>query len=163
MKTNMKSETKSERKTETMAKNKANRMGLLRKGIIMILVMAAALSLIGCSGTKLSGDFDEEKVKAAAQEAIDYLVAGEYEACVSLMGEEMQAAISAEVLAGNMETMTGQKGAFQEYKSCSVVGQKDKEGTESAVAVVVAAFEKGNLTFTVSFDKEMKMIGFWMK
>ena len=64
MKTNMKSETKSERKTETMAKNKANRMGLLRKGIIMILVMAAALSLIGCSGTKLSGDFDEEKVKA---------------------------------------------------------------------------------------------------
>ena len=159
MKTNMKSETKSERKTETMAKNKANRMGLLRKGIIMILVMAAALS----SGTKLSGDFDEEKVKAAAQEAIDYLVAGEYEACVRLMGEEMQAAISAEVLAGNMETMTGQKGAFQEYKSCSVVGQKDKEGTESAVAVVVAAFEKGNLTFTVSFDKEMKMIGFWMK
>ncbi|WP_171489783.1 DUF3887 domain-containing protein, partial [Acinetobacter baumannii] len=90
---------------------------------------------IGCSDTKLSGDFDEEKVKAAAQEAIDYLVAGEYEACVSLMGEEMQAAISAEVLAGNMETMTGQKGAFQEYKSCSVVGQKDKEGTESAVAV----------------------------
>ena len=157
MKTKMKSEMK------TMAKNKAGRMGLLRKGIILILVMAAALSLIGCSGTKLSGDFDEEKVKAAAQEAIDHLVAGEYEACVSLMGEEMQAAISAEVLADNMEAMTGQKGAFQEYKSCSVVGQKDKDGTECAVAVVVAAFEKGNLTFTVSFDKEMKMIGFWMK
>ena len=163
MKTNRKSEMKTQRKTGTMAKNKAGRTGLLRKGIIMVLAMAAALSLIGCSGTKLSGDFDEEKVKAAAQEAIDHLVAGEYEACVSLMDEEMQAAISAEVLAGNMETMTGQKGAFQEYKSCSVVGQKDKDGTEYAVAVVIAAFEKGNLTFTVSFDKEMKMHGFWMK
>lgn len=44
-----------------------------------------------------------------------------------------------------------------------MVGQKDKDGTEYAVAVVIAAFEKGNLTFTVSFDKEMKMHGFWMK
>ena len=95
MKTNRKSEMKTQRKTGTMAKNKAGRTGLLRKGIIMVLAMAAALSLIGCSGTKLSGDFDEEKVKAAAQEAIDHLVAGEYEACVSLMDEEMQAAISA--------------------------------------------------------------------
>ncbi len=159
MKTNRKSEMKTQRKTGTMAKNKAGRTGLLRKGIIMVLAMAAALSLIGCSGTKLSGDFDEEKVKAAAQEAIDHLVAGEYEACVSLMDEEMQAAISA----ANMEAMNEQKGAFQEYKSCSVVGQKDKDGTEYAVAVVIAAFEKGNLTFTVSFDKEMKMHGFWMK
>ena len=116
MKTNRKSEMKTQRKTGTMAKNKAGRTGLLRKGIIMVLAMAAALSLIGCSGTKLSGDFDEEKVKAAAQEAIDHLVAGEYEACVSLMDEEMQAAISAEVLAANMEAMNEQKGAFQEYK-----------------------------------------------
>lgn len=143
---------------------KETRKNIIKRGISMALLLAASmLLLIGCSGTKLSGDFDEEKVKAAAQEAIDHLVAGEYEECVALMGEEMQAAISAEALATNMETMAGQKGAFQKYKSSSVVGQKDKDGTEYAVAVIVAAFEKGNITFTVSFDKEMKMMGFWMK
>lgn len=137
---------------------------IIKRGISIALVMAtSALLLIGCSGTKLSSDYDEEKVKAAAEEAVDHLIAGEYEECVALMGEEMQAAISAEVLATNMETMTGQKGAFQEYKSSTVVGQKDKDGTEYAVAVIVAGFEKGNVTFTVSFDSEMKMIGFWMK
>lgn len=137
---------------------------MVRKGISVALIMATSmLMLIGCGGTKLSDDFDEEKVKATAQEAIDHLVAGEYEECVALMGEEMQAAISAEALATNMETMAGQKGAFQEYKSSTVVGQKDKDGTEYAVAVIVAGFEKGNITFTVSFDKDMKMIGFWMK
>ena len=47
MKTNRKSEMKTQRKTGTMAKNKAGRTGLLRKGIIMVLAMAAALSLIG--------------------------------------------------------------------------------------------------------------------
>lgn len=137
---------------------------MVRKGISMALIMAASmLMLIGCGGTKISDDFDEEKVKATAQEAIDHLVAGEYEECLALMGEEMQAAISAEALATNMETPAGQKGAFQEYKSSTVVGQKDKDGSEYAVAVIVAGFEKGNITFTVSFDKDMKMTGFWMK
>lgn len=143
---------------------KETRKNTIKRGISMALLLAMSmLLLIGCSGTKLSGDFDEEKVKAAAQEAIDHLVAGEYEECVGLMSEEMQAAISAEALASNMETIIGQKGAFQEYKSSSVVGQKDNDGTEYAVAVIVAAFEKGNLTFTVSYDKEMKMSGLWMK
>ena len=129
----------------------------------MALVMAAAAFLLTGCGTKLSADFDEEKVKTAAQEAIGHLAAGEYEECVELMSEEMQAAVTAESLASNMETMAGQKGAFQEYKSSSVVGQKDKDGTDYAVAVVVAAFEKGNVTFTVSYDTDMQIIGFWMK
>ena len=137
---------------------------MVRNGISMALIMAASMiMLIGCGGTKISDDFDEEKVKATAQEAIDYLVAGEYEECLALMGEEMQDAISAEALATNMETTAGQKGAFQEYKSSTVVGQKDTAGSEDAVAVIVAGFEKGNITFTVSFDKDMKMTGFWMK
>lgn len=157
MKTTMKSEKKTDR-------NRIFGIRILQKWVAMALAMAAsAFLLAGCSGTKLSDAFDEEEVKAAAQKAIDHLIAGEYEECMELMSEEMQAAISAEVLASNMETIAEQKGAFQEYKSCSVVGQKDKGGTEYAAAVAVAAFEKGNVTFTVSFDKEMKMIGLWMK
>lgn len=145
-------------------KKKDNLKRLVRQCISMALVMAAAVFLLtGCGGTKLSADFDEEKVKTAAQEAIGHLIAGEYEECVGLMSEEMQAAVTAEVLASNMETLTGQKGAFQEYKSSSVVGQKDKSGTDYAVAVIVAAFEKGNVTFTVSYGTDMQMTGFWMK
>lgn len=143
---------------------KTKMKNIAKRGISMALIIAmSALLLMGCSGTKLSGDYDEEKVKAVAQEAIDHLVAGEYEECTGLMSEEMQAAITAEVLAANMETMAAQKGAFQEYKSNTVVGQKDKDGTEYAVAVVVAGFEKGNVTFTVSFGADMQISGFWMK
>ena len=151
-------------KMQLKAKKKANMKGLVRKCISMAMVMAAAVFLLaGCSSTKLSADFDEEKVKTAAQEAIGHMVAGEYEECVGLMSEEMQAAVSAEILESNMETVAGQKGAFQEYKSSSVVGQKDKDGTDYAVAVIVAAFEKGNVTFTISYDKDMQVIGLWMK
>ena len=44
-----------------------------------------------------------------------------------------------------------------------MVGQKDKDGTDYAVAVIVAAFEKGNVAFTLSYDTDMQIIGFWMK
>ena len=150
-------------KTKWETKKKENLERLIRKCISMALVMGAAFLLTGCGGTKLSADFDVEKVKTAAQEAIGYLVAGEYEECVGLMSEEMQAAVPAEALASNMETLAGQKGVFQEYKSSSVVGQKDKDGTDYAVAVIVAAFEKGNVAFTLSYDTDMQIIGFWMK
>ena len=59
---------------------KTKMKNIAKRGISMALIIAmSALLLMGCSGTKLSGDYDEEKVKAVAQEAIDHLVAGEYE------------------------------------------------------------------------------------
>lgn len=155
---------KMERKAKKKGKKKADMKQFVTKWISMAIVMAAAVFwLTGCGSTKLSADFDEEKVKTAAQEAIGYMVAGEYEECMGLMSEEMQAAVSAEVLASNMETVAGQRGAFQEYKSSSVLGQKNQEGMDCAVAVIVAAFENGNVTFTISYDKDMQIIGLWMK
>ena len=160
----MKMELNAKKKSEKKSERKTKMKRFVTRWISMAMVMAAAVFLLtGCGSTKLSADFDEEKVKTAAQEAIGYMVAGEYEECVGLMSEEMQAAVSAEILASNMETVAGQKGAFQEYKSSSVLGQKNQEGTDYAVAVIVAAFENGNVTFTISYDKDMQMIGFWMK
>ena len=43
------------------------------------------------------------------------------------------------------------------------MGQKDKAGTDYAVAVVVADFENGKVTYNVSFDTNMEIVGFWMK
>ena len=78
---------KTNRKTDMTAKKNENLGRILRKGISMALIMAATmLLLMGCSGTKLSGDFDEEKVKAAAHEAIDHLAArtsADRAACIS--------------------------------------------------------------------------------
>lgn len=130
--------------------------------ILLLLAMMAFLTA-GCSSTKLSDSFDEAAVKEAAQKAVDYMNAGEYEECVAMMSQELQEALPAETLAANVGMLAEQKGAFTEYKSVTVVGQKDNDGVDYAVAVVVAAFEKGNITYTVSFDAGMEIIGIWMK
>lgn len=128
-----------------------------------ILALAAALCLTACSGTDLGEGFDEAAVKADAQKAVDYLIEGKYQECVEMMSQDMQAALTAEALGANVEAVKEQTGEFQEYKSITVVGQKDADGKDTAVAVVVAAFEKAKLTYTVSFDMNMEIIGLWMK
>ena len=127
------------------------------------LLVLTALCLSGCGGGKLSEDFDETAVKEAAQRATDCLVAGEYEDCVAMMSQELQAALTPETLSANVEAMNQQTGDFREYKSVAVVGQKDTDGKECAVAVVVGSFEKCNVTYNVSFNTEMEIIGLWMK
>lgn len=129
----------------------------------MALIALMALALAGCGGTKLAEGFDEETVEKSAREAVSSLVKGEYDAIVSKMSPDMQAAVPAADLAANMELMNAQTGAFQEYKSVAVVGQEGADGTDAAVAVIVAEFENCDVTYTISYNTDMEIIGLWMK
>ncbi len=147
-----------------MEKNNGNQVLKLTKNICTVLAaVLAALCLTACGSAQLAEDFDEGTVKEMGQKAVDCLIAGEYEECVAMMDATMQAAVSAEVLASNVEAVKEKNGAFREYKSTAVVGQKDAEGEDCAVAVIVADFENGKVTCTVSFNKGMEVIGLWMK
>lgn len=130
---------------------------------MLLLTVLSMVLLAGCGSTKLSEDFDSEAVQEKAREAVGYLVAGEYDKDVEMMNEPMSAAVTAEVLQQNMDAMNEQTGAFKEIKSIAVVGQKDENDEDYAVAVVIAEFEKRNVTYTVSFNKEMEIMGFYMK
>ena len=136
-----------------------------RMGRLWTLLLATGLVclLAGCGSTKLADVFEEEQVKETAQAVVDNLIAGEYEADIAMMSQAMQEALSAETLAANMEMMNAKTGAFKEYKSMAVVGQKNSQGEDMAVAVIVVAFEKGSVTYTVSFNTDMEIEGLWMK
>ena len=135
----------------------------MRKIQALLTMVLTAICLSACSNTKLAEGFDEDKIKEAAQNAVDCLIAGEYEECVAMMDADMQAALPAESLKSNVEPMNEKTGAFREYKSIAVIGQKDAEGTDAAVAVIVAEFENEKVTYTVSFNQSMEIIGLWMK
>lgn len=136
----------------------------MKKSICMAMVMIlAAFWLTGCSSTKLADGFDEATVKETVQKAVDHLIAGEYEECMEMMSQEMQEALTEEALAAAAGDVMAAAGEFQEYKSIAVVGQKDQSGADCAVAVAVASFENNKITYTVSFNVDMEIIGFYMK
>ena len=136
----------------------------MKKSICMAMVMIlAAFWLTGCSSTKLADVFDEATVKETVQKAVDHLIAGEYEECMEMMSQEMQEALTEEALAAAAGDVMAAAGEFQEYKSIAVVGQKDQSGADCAVVVAVASFENNKITYTVSFNADMEIIGFYMK
>lgn len=130
---------------------------------VLFFTLCLVCLLTGCTSTKLADVFDEEQVQEAARTVVDNLLAGEYEADIAMMSPALQEALSAETLAANMEMMNGKTGAFREYKSMAAVGQKNAQGGDMAVVVIVAAFEKGNVTYTVTFNTDMEVDGLWMK
>lgn len=146
-----------EKKMRETSKNSKKKWILLPLCLIIVFVLA------GCSSTKLSDAFDKETVKSTAQTAIDYLIAGEYGEVMAMMNETVKEGLTEEALTTNVEAMNELTGAFKEYKSVAVIGQKDSEGTDMAVVVIVAVFENRNVTYTISLNTNMEIVGLWMK
>lgn len=128
-------------------------------------VLGAVLVLTACgSSQKLSEEFDEQEVKLTAEALIDDLGEENFEDfCAAPMSEKMAAATTPESMSTVVSQYMGNRGAFVEYKSSVVVGAKDEAGGNCAVAVVVAKYENQTVTYTISFDQEMKLIGFYLK
>lgn len=141
---------------------KENAKRIVNRSFAAILAAALLLTLAACSGTKLPDGFDEKTVKEAATKFLDYLTAGEYDSGMDMMSEVMTAALSKEDLTAIMEDLDRQVGAFKEYKSIAVVGQTS-QGVEYATAVVVASYEKRNVTYTVVFNTNMEIDGFYLR
>ncbi|MDE5678970.1 MAG: DUF3887 domain-containing protein [Lachnospiraceae bacterium] len=135
--------------------------GIVKKSFAAILAAVLFLTLAGC-GTKLPDGFEEETVKETATKFLDYLTVGEYDSGMDMMSEVMKNALSKEDLTAIMEDLDRQAGAFKEYKSIAVVGQT-AQGVEYATAVVVASYEKRNVTYTVVFNTDMEIDGFYLR
>lgn len=125
------------------------------------------MGLTACSmqqDDKLAEGFDAEVVKAAAQELVGYINEDNMEAFCSVpMGEEMRNATTVDGMKSVFAQYIGDRGDFKKYKSCVVVGAKDQEGNDYAAAVVVAKYENQTVTYTITYDKEMNLIGFYLK
>lgn len=134
------------------------------KLILCAGVLALGLTACGVQDDKLAEGFDAEVVKATAQELVDYINEDDIEAfCAVPMGEEMRTATTVDGMKSVLDQYIGNRGAFEKYKSCVAVGAKDKEGNDYAAAVVVAKYENQTVTYTITYDIEMNLIGFYLK
>lgn len=130
-------------------------------GIIM-----AAVMLAGCAGSqKLSDKFDEEEVKEAAREVIEILNDKDVDTLVDEKWNSMMKSMAGkEMMTDQVLPVVEDLGAFEEFDKEAVTGSKDKDTEqEFAVAVVKVKYEKRKAQFTISFDEDMKVGGFYIK
>lgn len=138
-----------------MFKNKFHRVF----AILILSVISLGL-LAGCAA-KLPEGFDEGEVKTAAENVITLLDKGDGEGLTALMTDQMKAAITDDVQA-QIFTMVDSAGAFQEISEMKTGGSTQNEITY-AVVVAKVKYEKGEVTYTISFDTQMKLAGLFLK
>ena len=125
-------------------------------------VMCFAL-LAGCIGQELSGDFNEEDVKKAAENVIMLINNQDSEGLRELSTVQMKAALTDDVLKQIYEAI-GEGGQFEKVEDMSVAGTTDtSSGEEFAVVVARAKYEIKTFTFTISFTKQMKLAGLYYR
>ena len=130
-------------------------------GIILLAVLLAGV-LTACAGSrKLSDKFDE----AAAEEVIEILNEGDVDTLVDeKWNTVMKSMVGKDVLTGEILPIVEELGAFEAFDKEAVTGNTDQDtDQEYAVAVIKVQYEKRKAQFTISFDEDMKVGGFFIK
>lgn len=137
--------------------------------------LAAILSIIlvlfifsGCAtqrSEKLANSFDENKVKTAAESAISLMNSGDYQKLSDTMvREDLKKSLSADVLKNTVNQVMSKAGAFDSFSNEIVSGIKDTKAKQDyAVATVAAKYKNRIVTYTISFDTKMNIVGFYLK
>ena len=132
-------------------------------GVSALAVVLCFGVLAGCVGQELSGDFNEEEVRKAAENVIMLINDQDSEGIRELSTVQMRAALTDDVLDQIYEAI-GEGGQFETVEDMSVAGTTDKSsGEEFAVVVARAQYEIKTFTFTISFTKQMKLAGLYYR
>lgn len=133
-------------------------------GVILGLMLGITIILSGCASAKLAGAFDKQTVEDTAKKIVKDVNKGDYASISNMFSKDMQAAAPTETFKQDIQNALGNPGAFEDFKKIEVVGQKDKKtNADIAVAVVAAEYKNKKFIYTISFDKDMKISGFYIK
>lgn len=141
-----------------MLNSKANHI-VLFAALCTLLLFAA-----GCQSVPpLSDSFDEATVKQAAKDVVSLINAQDNEALRAACDQTLAIALTDDKLT-EIYTAISAGGTFSEFGDAIAFGATDKAtGAEYGVVVLQAKYESKTLTYTLSFDTEMKLAGLYYK
>lgn len=136
----------------------------MKKGLVCILALALTLSFVACSSNKLADNYSEEDVFARAKEVVDVINSLDYDAMNAQLRDDLQDQLTAEQLEEVWATQLEEAGAFEKYENTVTMSQKSKStGEDYAAAILTGKYENSTLTFTIVMDKDMEIVGMYIK
>ena len=132
--------------------------------VTAMLILTLSLSLIGCAGTPLPEGFDADEVGTAAEEIVGLATAGDFDSIIGSLREDLKSSITVDQLKEGWAPAYEKAGAFEKITKTSLSGTKDQTtGEEYAVAQVLVKCANASLVYTLSFDKDMALVGLYLK
>lgn len=136
----------------------------MKKATLIILSIILILSYTACgSSGKLSSEYDESMVKDKAEAVISKLNEGDYTSVEYMVRDDLKKQLSADILRDVMEPLFENAGTFDSFGAEKIGGTTAKDGTAYAVAAIEAKYENATMIYTISFDKDYNIVGFYIK
>lgn len=137
----------------------------MRKIVSLLTMFILMGMLTGCGkSTELADVFDEKEVISKAENAVTVVNEDGFEEFHELWDDSLKSKILEKDYNEQVLAVVEKKGEFKGIGKSVVVGQTDeKTGKNYAVAVLVGEYSDGKIQYTISFDEDMNMIGFYIK
>ena len=130
----------------------------MKKIFKILSMMVCIFMLVGCSAGKLSDKYNEEDLKVEAEKVIKNLNDKNYDTILEGSSDELKNALPDNKL---KETWEGFSENIGDYDSILKMTFAEKNGY--GVAIVNVKYKNKKVTFTLSFNSEMKLSGIYMK
>ena len=129
------------------------------------LAAVLAVLLCGCSGmSAMDASYSEDDVAAAAQEVVALANAAAYGEICGLIREDLRASITEDALQDAWGATLTNAGAFVETDQLRFYGTTDESTGEAyATVILTAKYARGQLTYTLSFDHDLALVGLYLK
>lgn len=135
-----------------------------RKFSKMIVLLVMLFTLTACGAQPLPEQFEEDKVRETAEQAVGYFNEQDFQSIIDMGNEEFRELLTAEEFASQSDPYLEKCGAFQEISKTIFLGNVDKE-TQAAYGgvVMVGSYEEGTIQFTIAFTEDMELIQFLIR
>lgn len=130
--------------------------------VLVVLIAVGYWFFPKVSALDEGSGFQEEQVVEKAKEVIGLFDKGDYDALIAMGNEEFQAGLQKDALAGAKESISSDWGAFRSYGTPYTAYVKQM-GSEGALVQINAAYENISATYTISFERDMKLQGFFIR
>lgn len=123
--------------------------------ILFVLVLA----LTACSGEPLPEGMDEHALFTAGKDVTLLLVDGDYETVHGMLREDQRAQFTVDDIRDVVTAQLDGAGVYEQIEDHMTTGQTI-EGERYGIAVLYCDFSEEDVLVRVSFDAEMRLVGF---
>ncbi len=136
----------------------------IRALISVVLALTVCFGLFGCASKSLPEGFDADEVGTTAEEIVGLATMGDYDSIIGYLREDLKDAITADQLETGWAAIYEKAGAFEKITKTVLSGTADATtGEEYAVVQVLVKHANANLLYTLSFDKNLALVGLYLK
>ena len=135
----------------------------MKKPISFLLTAIVCLSLlVGCAKALPEG-YDRNLLSESAKKIITDMGNANYAAVISELNSDMKTVMTEDYFKTNIAPIYTAAGEFKSFGNVTMAATQEESYGEYVSVVVACRYANLALTYTISYNKDMQVIGLYMK